>query len=485
MRAEPTSCDASSIEAFLAHRLAGEALEAFERHLDTCARCQAALGRRTADEDAWHKASCYLREDEHDVPAPCDSATDGVSALDSRGCSVEAEQVLRWLKPTDDPGKLGRIGPYEVSAVVGSGGMGVVLKAHDPSLDRVVAIKVLAPHLATSAAARHRFSREAKAAAAVLHPNVIAVHGVSIDEVGIAGDALPYLVMPYLRGPSLQRRIDNEGALPLADILRIATQIAAGLAAAHQQGLVHRDIKPANVLLADGVERVTITDFGLARAVDDASLTRSGVIAGTPLYMAPEQARGDTTDARSDLFSLGSVIYTMCTGRPPFRAETTFGLLQRIIHDSPRPIRELNPEIPAWLEELVQRLHAKSPSDRIQSAEHLAKLLEQCLAHVQTGNAPLPAELQPRRARWLWRAALPTALLLAGMLLLSRPPADTPASPPAATTTSPPTDPPSLAFADTELTELWHEEGTPSPAEIWEQARQLELETRDAFVPTR
>ena len=194
---------------------------------------------------------------------------------------------------------LGRLGPYEVSGVIGAGGMGIVLKAFDCSLDRTVAIKVMAPHLASSGSARRRFAREAKAAAAVLHPNVIAIHGVAADQ------ALPYLVMPYNRGMSLQKRIDQDGPLPLQETLRIAEQIAAGLAAAHAQGLVHRDIKPANILLEDGVERLAITDFGLARAVDDATMTRSGVIAGTPQYMSPEQARGDSIDHRSDLFSFG------------------------------------------------------------------------------------------------------------------------------------------------------------------------------------
>ena len=160
-------------------------------------------------------------------------------------------------------------------------------------------------------------------------------------------------------------------------------QIASGLAAAHAQGLVHRDIKPANILLEDGVERLKITDFGLARAADDASLTRTGVIAGTPQFMSPEQARGEGVDSRSDLFSLGSVMYAMCTGRPPFRAETSYGTLQRICDSQPRPICEINPEIPAWLAAIVAHLHEKDPEDRFQTAQELAGLLEQCLAHLR------------------------------------------------------------------------------------------------------
>ena len=271
-----------------------------------------------------------------------------------------------------------------------------------------MAIKVLAPHLGSSGAARKRFSREAQAAAAVVHDNVMEIHGVA-DAAG-----LPYLVMPYVRGPSLQRRLDGEGPLALVEILRIGMQAAAGLAAAHAQGLVHRDVKPANILLADGVERVKLTDFGLARAADDASLTKTGIIAGTPQYMSPEQARGESVDQRSDLFSLGSVLYAMCTGRAPFRAETSYGVLRRITDEEPRPIREINPDIPEWLCRIVAKLMSKQPDDRFQSAREVAELLEECLAHVQQPTAvPLPAQLatQSRRGRFSsisrrWKGAI-------------------------------------------------------------------------------
>ncbi|HAW29296.1 MAG TPA: hypothetical protein DCY03_14440, partial [Planctomycetaceae bacterium] len=162
----------------------------------------------------------------------------------------------------------------------------------------------------------------------------------------------------------------------------------------HAQGLVHRDVKPANILLADGVERVKLTDFGLARAADDASLTRTGIIAGTPQYMSPEQARGETVDQASDLFSLGSVLYTMCTGRAPFRSETSYGVLRRITDEEPRPIREINPEIPEWLCQIVSRLMEKEPPARFTSAREVSGLLEECLSHVQQPTeVPLPSSL--------------------------------------------------------------------------------------------
>jgi serine/threonine protein kinase len=229
--------------------------------------------------------------------------------------------LLDFLAPSDKPGSLGRLDHYEVDEVIGHGGIGVVLQAFDERLHRVVAIKVIAAQLATSAIARRRFTREAQAAAAVSHDHIVTIHAVE------EADGLPYLVMQYVDGMSLQDRLDGDGPLRLAEILRIGVQTAAGLAAAHAQGLVHRDIKPANILLENGVERVKITDFGLARAVDDASFVQSGVVAGTPQYMSPEQAEGKAVDVRTDLFSLGSVLYAMCTGRAPFRASGAFVVL--------------------------------------------------------------------------------------------------------------------------------------------------------------
>src|SRR4029079_13527040 len=143
--------------------------------------------------------------------------------------------------------------------------------------------------------------------------------------------------------------LEAEGPLPVPDILRIGSQMSRGLAAAHAQGLVPRDIKPANILLENGVERVKITDFGLAHAVDDVRTTQPGVVLGTPEYMSPEQARGERIDHRSDLFSLGCVLYILCAGRPPFRADTTMAIIRRVCDDTPRPLSEINPDIPTWL----------------------------------------------------------------------------------------------------------------------------------------
>ena len=372
------------------------------RHLDSCPRCREAL-TSLADTRAWRQTS----------PPPVDEALrlamealKVAPRLASRGGTAEGPDalLLGMLAPPDEAGRLGRLGPYQVTEVIGRGGMGVVLKAFDPSLHRFVAIKVLAPQLATSMAARIRFAREARAAAAISHEHVVAIHGV--DEA----NGLPYLVMEYVAGISLQERLDRCGPLELREILRIALQTASGLAAAHAQGLVHRDVKPANILLENGMERVKITDFGLARAADDASLTMSGSVAGTPPYMAPEQARGEGVDHRADLFSLGSVIHAMCTGEPPFRGSSTLGILRRVSEEEPIPVRELNPNVPEWLAAVLATLHAREPADRFATAREVAELLGAYLAHLQEPDHVAAPAVPPRRrvttASWLQGRAL-------------------------------------------------------------------------------
>jgi Protein kinase domain len=321
----------------------------------------------------------------------------------------EGGDSLDFLAPSEKPDSLGCLGHYEVNQVLGRGGMGIVFKAFDSSLNRVVAIKVLAPQLATGGLARRRFIRGAQAAAAVSHDHVVTIHAVEANE------GLPFLVMQYVAGVSLQQRLEASGPLELKEILRIGMQTAAGLAAAHAQGLIHRDIKPANILLENGVERVKITDFGLARAVGEGALTQSGVVAGTPQYMSPEQAEGQPVDHRSDLFSLGSVLYALCTGRAPFRADTPVAVLKRVCEETPQPIRECNPEVPDWLVAIIAKLHAKNADDRFQSATEVAELLAQRLAQIQQPSPPAPpsgvavaefAKPRSRRRRWVLASAV-------------------------------------------------------------------------------
>jgi serine/threonine protein kinase/DNA-directed RNA polymerase subunit RPC12/RpoP len=360
--------------------------ERLEQHLNSCAVCRERLDRAARDEVGLLHLARQFGDPARAADEPHLARVRGfLHELKVQERAAPAEPAdLYFLEPADRPELLGMLGEYEVQEVIGQGGMGVVLKAFDPALHRLVAIKVLAAAVAGSATARRRFAREAQAAAAVCHEHIVAVHGVH-ETYG-----LPYLVMQYIAGESLQSRLDRDGPLDVIEAVRIAMQTASGLAAAHAQGLIHRDIKPANLLLEDSLARVRISDFGLARMVDDVGLTQAGVVAGTPEYMAPEQARGEPIDHRADLFSLGSVLYALCTGRPPFQGTPAVAVLRMVNDESPPPVRSLNPDVPEWLEAIIARLMAKDPSHRLQSAAEVAALLERYLAHLRQPVLPAP-----------------------------------------------------------------------------------------------
>ncbi len=407
-------CDDDHLRVLLDGDETSDVFRSTAKHLETCASCQTRLLELAADGDEWSTAKESLSSDEIEL----ERAERSWSTLGHRRAPKTWTESMstQLLDEPSHPEMLGRIGRYEVERLIGCGGMGVVFKAFDSELNRPVAVKALAPHLAGSGAARKRFAREARASAAIVHEHVVAIHNVESE------NEPPYLVMPFVAGESLQARIDREGPLGVCEVLRIARQTAAGLAAAHEQGLVHRDVKPSNILLEEGVDRALLTDFGLVRMSDDASLTYSGHVPGTPHYMSPEQARGERADQQSDLFSLGSVMYAMCTGRAPFRAETSYGVLRRITDSQPRRIQEVNPDMPDWLGTIIQCLHAKSPDERFESAAKVSELLAQCLAHLQQPEVqPLPASVAPARSdrlRWpIGLALIAVAILVASLLL--------------------------------------------------------------------
>ena len=385
MKPTANTCDRQIIDQFLSGVLDQTASGNLDRHLEDCTSCREYLETNAADAQTWTDIGGFLRRDDIDQ----EDFLMETGYQSTKNIPQRVQNIIGALTPSEFPEHLGRIGIYEVTGVVGAGSTGVVLKAIDPSLDRTVAIKVLSPVVASSEAARKRFERESKAAAAVIHPNVVPIHGVSSE------DRLSWIVMAFAGGESLQNRLTNHGPMDTVEVLRIGSQIAAGLAAAHDQGLVHRDIKPANIIMEENVERIAITDFGLARAVDDASITREGVIAGTPRYMSPEQTQGKSVTQQTDLFSLGSVLYATATGRPPFVADSSFAVMRKICEEQPVPVRELNPDIPDWLEATIEKLMAKEPEDRFESSGDVAALLESALAHAQQPtNVPLPGELK-------------------------------------------------------------------------------------------
>lgn len=415
-------CNDSSLHHLLCGDEASSEFRSALMHVERCVDCQLRLEKLAAESGFWEEATSILSLiNDHDFRLPSEDQW----RRDRPPVAWSETMASRLLSPASHPEMLGSIGRYDVESLIGSGGMGLVFKAHDTELNRPVAVKLLAPYLAGIGSARKRFAREARAAAAVVDDHVVAIHNVeSCDDSNEA----PFLVMRYIAGGSLQQRIDRNGHLDVCEILRIGLHTANGLAAAHAQGLIHRDVKPSNILLDEGVERALLTDFGLARTEEDACLTRSGFHPGTPHYMSPEQVRGESIDGRSDLFGLGCVMYAMCTGHPPFRADSGFAVLRRITEDAARPIREINAAIPVWLEQIVMKLLSKKREDRFESAAAVGKLLAGCLAHVQQPmHAQLPSMVgevsadRQRKTPWLkvlGAAAGFVAIALAGIVIV-------------------------------------------------------------------
>lgn len=274
------------------------------------------------------------------------------------------------LAPPQSDNELGRLAQYRVLKVLGQGGMGMVLLAEDSQLLRLAAVKIMLPQYASDTNARERFLREARAAARIKHDHVITLFQVG-EERG-----LPFIAMEFLKGTSLEDYLNQQGQLAIGQAVRVARQTAEGLQAAHAEGLIHRDIKPANIWLEAPKGRVKILDFGLARQQqDDLKLTQTGALIGTPLYMSPEQALGEELDHRSDLFSLGIVLYQLLSGQLPFQGKTMMAVIAALTFEPHVSLRQLKPEIPVELESLVDRLLSKKREDRPQSAEEVAETL--------------------------------------------------------------------------------------------------------------
>jgi ABC-type branched-subunit amino acid transport system substrate-binding protein/predicted Ser/Thr protein kinase len=266
-----------------------------------------------------------------------------------------------------------QLGKYQIQAALGKGGMGMVYIGYDPLLDRKVAIKVLAPHLVWEEGFVERFLREARAAARIKHPNIVTVYDVGQEQEQF------YFVMEYLEGKTLADHIRQRGPLPPEEVLSILHPLADALDYAHQHGLVHRDIKPANIIVGDRL-RVTLTDFGIARAAQETRLTTTGTIMGTPEYMSPEQAWGEEVDHQTDLYSLAVVAYEMLSGKVPFSGTTPHAVLYKQIHEPPPPIRESQPDLPASVETVLSRALDKEPGKRYETTAAFVGELDSALA---------------------------------------------------------------------------------------------------------
>ncbi len=394
------------LHGFVNGSLAEDAAIAIQTHLATCEKCrfranQVRSGGKHAlierpSRSAWSKTTLA-----------------GGRPTGDRATAEALADVQVMLQPSSTAEYLGRVGVYDIASVLGRGGMGIVFRAFDTALHRTVAIKVLSPQLATSPRARRRFLREARAAAGINHPNVVTIH--SVDEQG----GMPYLVMEYVSGRSLRERLKISPPLAPISILRISVQIADGLAAAHRHGIIHRDIKPGNILLEEGVERVKISDFGLALvALDLAHLTTAGQTVGTPGYMSPEQVTGKSIDSRNDLFGLGCVMYAMVTGSSPFCGRHPMEIAHRIVEFKPTPLHKKVPSVPKSFSDVVNRLLEKDPNRRYQTAEEVGDLLQRQLAAArgETSDTLRKATVisrRPKAARWTGTVAAVCGVLLA------------------------------------------------------------------------
>jgi serine/threonine protein kinase len=279
-----------------------------------------------------------------------------------------------------------KIGRYKVIAELGRGAMGIVYKAEDPNLDRAVALKTIALEKDAEGAAdyKKRFMVEAKAAGKLSHPSIVTVF--DFGEV----DGMAYLAMELVEGTDLRKRV-QQGAIPPAEAVEIACQVAEGLAYAHQRGIVHRDIKPANIMLPERGP-AKIMDFGLARMRLADHKTSSGIVLGTPRYMSPEQITGQPVDQRSDIFSLGIVLWEMLTGRRLFSGTEMAQVSHSITYDEHEPPTRVNPDLPAMLDFVVARALKKDPAVRYQDADEMAADLHTCLAELQAREASEPLE---------------------------------------------------------------------------------------------
>jgi serine/threonine-protein kinase len=279
---------------------------------------------------------------------------------------------------------IGQIGRYEVLGELGQGAMGIVYKAKDPLIDRVVAIKTVNLGLALDEKEEYegRFYQEAKAAGRLNHPNIVTIY-----DVGKSGD-VAYIAMEFLQGRELRDIMNDSGLLPVDQVLDIVAQVAQGLAYAHEHDIVHRDVKPSNIMVVrDG--HVKITDFGIARMASSAVRTQTGMVLGSPKYMSPEQVMGKAIDQRSDIFSLGVMLYEMLTGQAPFSGENVNAIMYQTLNAVPAPPSTLNPAVPEMANFIVAKALAKKLEDRYQNAKDLAVDLRACRDTLPRSGKPI------------------------------------------------------------------------------------------------
>ena len=413
----PTTCpDRQSLQHFLLGKTPETVSGPIERHLAECQSCAAAAETLVIGDDLTEALEQGARSrdqlsqaDDEALAAAIQQAKGLASLLDTQAIGPDATAIVTDVKATDESAdtlrikhklnflapaqqadELGRLDDYRVLKVLGVGGMGMVFKAEDIRLGRLVALKVMRPGVASKPQAKERFLREARATAAISHDHVVQIHQVGEDR------GVPFIAMQYLAGQSLQTAFTRLKKLRPKDVARIGKEVALGLAAAHEKGLIHRDIKPDNIWIEAKTHRTKILDFGLARDLaTDEGLTQSGTILGTPRYMAPEQVTGSKVDHRTDLFSLGSMLYHLASGKPAFAGENIAALLFSITQSAPQPVDQLAPQIDPSLADWIMRLLSKDPEHRPQSADEVAKRFAKIETALKAPVDTATVQLQP------------------------------------------------------------------------------------------
>ncbi len=430
-----TCPDKATLEAFLQGRLTPEEVNHRAAHVESCPECIAQLKTILQDDSLQLVFRDQALSKAELLPDGLRKIMNSFSSLDKmRSGTMYLENGVtppmgRSLRPAEEAREAGRLGGYQVLRVLGQGGMGTVFEAEDITLKRRVALKVMKPAIAANPAARERFQREAELMASLKHDHIVTIFQVS-EHCGT-----PFLAMELLHGESLHDRLAN-APLPVSETLHIGLQLARGLEAAHKCGLIHRDIKPANIWLerkepAGSNEepellspdswllppsyRVKILDFGLARpAKEDGTLTGSGIVLGTPSYMAPEQARGEAVTTLCDLYSLGCILYRMSTGQLPVAGKGVMAVLTNLATVTPRAPRDLNPTIPPALDALIRSLLDQEPRNRPPTARAVIDALQSIL--VDPGQSIPPARKPTAGSRRRRVAVAFAAFLMAGLI---------------------------------------------------------------------
>lgn len=413
------------LQAFQLGDLPAEGLDEVAAHLERCSKCESRAQqmdtkvdtllsalRGLSDVKSREGATRYVGPRADTLPAQAgDAQVLTPTHIDVKSSSSPSSTSFPFLHPPVEKDEIGRLGNYRVLRLLGKGGMAFVFYAEDMALGRPVALKVKKPDLAFDAQCWQRFLREARIMAANKHEHLVTVY-----QAGQDGDAV-FLAMELLQGETLDDWMNKVERADIAEVIRLGREIASGLAVVHANDLIHRDIKPANIWLEAPKQRVKLLDFGLARyAHDDTKLTHTGVIMGTPAFMSPEQARGNPVDHRTDLFSLGCILYSLATGVKPFRDDNTMAALTSLAVDTPDPVNEVNPDVPEELSDLIMRLLEKKPEDRPASADEVVRLFDR-LRKDEHPTAVVRSAKVPGKRKSTGRYAMPIALGVGATLL--------------------------------------------------------------------